>query len=123
MSTHVRFAAVGLINTGLDFALFSAFFWVVGWSVVAANLVAFSVAALNSYVMNRSWVFPDAALRPLPQSLLLFAAVTCFSAAGATLVLWLLVGAGVPVLVAKALSVGVSILLNFTGLSRIVFAR
>ena len=123
MNTGLRFVLVGMANTTIDFAVFSGLVWLASWNLVAANLVAFCTAALNSYVVNRYWVFQGAAPRPLAQSFALFAAVTCIAASAATLALWLLVQAGVPTLLAKALSVGLSMVLNFTGLSRIVFAR
>jgi putative flippase GtrA len=119
----VRFAVVGLANTGIDIALFAGLVWGMGWHVVPANLVAFAVAAFNSYVMNRLWTFAGAVRRPARHRFALFGAVTCGAAVAATAALWAMTSAGLPTPVAKILSVGVSISFNYVGMSRIVFVR
>ncbi|MBM3486055.1 MAG: GtrA family protein [Alphaproteobacteria bacterium] len=53
----VRFAIVGVINTAIDFAIFSALHFGVGFGIVAANVLAFLVAVTNSFIMNRAWTF------------------------------------------------------------------
>lgn len=119
----VRFAAVGLFNTGIDLTLFSALVWIADWHVVPANLVAFSAAALNSYAMNRFWTFAGPVRRPLRHRIVLFAAVTCGSAVATTMALWAMTSAGLSALAAKLMSVGLSVALNYTGMSRAVFTR
>ena len=53
----VRFAAVGLITTTLDFVLFSLL--AVGASVgpVKANVASYSCGVVTSFILNRSWTF------------------------------------------------------------------
>lgn len=56
----LKFAIVGFINTGLDFLVYFLLtrlwdFWMVHY--LWANLISFSVAITNSYILNRNWTF------------------------------------------------------------------
>lgn len=57
----VRFGAVGVVNTLIDFAVLNlllALFGVTGgWPLVLCNAVAFLGASLNSYFLNKRWTF------------------------------------------------------------------
>ena len=53
----VSFAAVGVVNSAVDFAVFSfAYYWL-GLPIVAANVMAWLVAVSGSYVMNSLTTF------------------------------------------------------------------
>lgn len=54
-----RFAAVGVLNTLIDFAVFSVLALVLGLHVALANTVSYSAGIANSYVWNRHWTFSD----------------------------------------------------------------
>ena len=53
----LRFAVVGCANTTIDYAVFNALFYLVGWPLLLANLVAVVLAATASFVLNRNWTF------------------------------------------------------------------
>ena len=54
----IRYATVGLLNTGIDLGLLNLFiFW--GWNVLIANTVAFIIAATNSFFLNKYWTYED----------------------------------------------------------------
>jgi putative flippase GtrA len=55
----VRFGIVGVLNTGIDFAVFSTLVLGLGWHVVPANTASYSVAVVNSYLLNKYWTFGD----------------------------------------------------------------
>lgn len=54
-----RFALVGVLNTLIDFGVLNFLILVFGWPTVAANTISFSLAATNSYILNKFWTFGD----------------------------------------------------------------
>ena len=52
-----RFAVVGLANLGIDLVIFSVALYGLDTHLLVANTVAYSVATINSYVMNKYWTF------------------------------------------------------------------
>lgn len=57
----MKFAAVGGLNTLIDLSilnfLFFAFPVEVGWWYIACKTIAFLAAVINSYFLNKVWVF------------------------------------------------------------------
>ncbi len=53
----VKFGLVGLLNTTIDYTLFTAFFYVIHIHYLLANAMSFSIAVTNSYILNRRWTF------------------------------------------------------------------
>jgi len=56
-NTKVRFAAIGVINTSIDFVLLNIFAHAVGLPRIPSNLLSASVAMVFSFFANRSVVF------------------------------------------------------------------
>jgi putative flippase GtrA len=56
----LRFGAVGVLNTLLDFSLFNLLTGKFRWPKIRANLVSASVAMTFSFLANGQWVFPGA---------------------------------------------------------------
>lgn len=60
----MRFALVGVVNTGVDFVALNLLVLAFGFGLVAANIVSTTCAMLISFVLNRRVVFqhqgPDA---------------------------------------------------------------
>jgi putative flippase GtrA len=56
-----KFFVVGVLNTGIDFAIFNTEMWLSGIHsgrmLVVFNILSFSVAVTNSYFMNKRWTF------------------------------------------------------------------
>ena len=55
----LRFLAVGLSGTLLDFAILSVLKTWFGWLTLPANLVSYSCGILNNYLLSRYWVYPE----------------------------------------------------------------
>ncbi len=53
----VKFGLVGGLNTVIDYALFTTFFYVFHIHYLLANAMSFTIAVTNSYVLNRRWTF------------------------------------------------------------------
>jgi putative flippase GtrA len=59
----VRFAIIGVMNTGLDFGVLNLLIFATGvregLSLALLNSISFSVATANSYLWNKYWTFKD----------------------------------------------------------------
>jgi putative flippase GtrA len=59
----IRFGFVGVVNTLIDFGLLNLLFYLAdhpsGAGLLVCNGIAFFVASLNSYSMNKNWTFSD----------------------------------------------------------------
>ena len=54
-----KFALVGTLNTLIDFGLMNLFTAGFGWQLVPSQALSFAVAVINSYILNRKWVYPE----------------------------------------------------------------
>lgn len=57
MNRFTRFAAVGVLNTAIDYAVFAALVTFAGFHPAPANVIGYSAGLLNSFALNRSWTF------------------------------------------------------------------
>ena len=53
----VKFAAIGLLNTGVDFSLFFTFTSVIGLPIYLSNIISTSAALCLSYLLNAALTF------------------------------------------------------------------
>lgn len=118
-----KFAAVGILNTGVDVALFCLLHY--NWAVpaLAANTVSYCTGVANSYFLNRSWTFAE--YRDdncVLCGLFLFFALYSAGLGLSNLVMWLMAD-GFPVLVAKFCATGVTFVWNFFSTRRFVYRR
>jgi putative flippase GtrA len=109
----LRFIGVGLLNSALDFAVFTLCVRGLELSLVAANFCAWGVAVSFSYFLNGRWTFS----RSWPELLRLwpyvrFVVGNALSFVIATLALVVL-ARHMPVLPAKAVSLAIGFVVNF----------
>ena len=57
MLQAARYGVVGVLNTGIDVALFFALINYANLEPVVATVISYSVAAANSFTINRLWTF------------------------------------------------------------------
>jgi dolichyl-phosphate beta-glucosyltransferase len=55
--TFIKYCLVGLLVTGVDFVLFGLCYYELHLGSVGSKLVAFCIAVLISYALNRAWTF------------------------------------------------------------------
>jgi putative flippase GtrA len=118
----VSFAGVGVVNTLVDFGLFSLFHLYLGWSIVVANVTAWIIAVTGSYVMNSLFTFAaesQGKLRLKAYGSFLAAQLAGLFADTATVVI---ASYFMPVLLGKVLALGASFVVNFS-LSHFVIFR
>ena len=119
----ISFALVGVVNTFIDFGVFSFAWLFLGLSPLLANVVAWFVATTGSYFMNCFTTFAAELGRKVsPRTYMGFIGA---GVAGLTLGTAILLVAKmfVPVLAAKLLATAASFALNFSMSYLVVFAR
>ena len=119
----MSFAVVGLMNSAVDFGVFSFAFYYLGLSIVPANVMAWIVAVTGSYVMNSLTTFARESGRKLRAKA--YAGFVLSQTLGlvANTTTVLVASYFMPVLVGKVLAIGVSFLVNFTLSHFIVFRK
>src|SRR5215217_7680578 len=96
----VSFAFVGVVNTLVDLAAFVALVWV-GLHPLVANVVSFSLGALNSLVLNKTLTFREAGVPFSRRLVATFAVVTLLSLCVSQASLYGLLQAGLTEIAAK----------------------
>jgi putative flippase GtrA len=111
----VRFGLVGGIGFVVNVAVYALMVHSVGVEYRVANVVAWVVAVINNFVLNRHWTFDASGGRARSQAAR-FLIVSLVAEACSLLLLTLFVeGAGVAKVPAQAMAVAGSMPLNFLG--------
>jgi len=111
----VRFGLVGGVGFVVNVAVYALFVHYVGLDYRAASVVAWLVAVMNNFVLNRHWTFDAGEGRAHFQAMR-FLVVSLVAEACSLLLLTLFVeGAGIAKVPAQALAVAASMPLNFLG--------
>jgi putative flippase GtrA len=121
LTKAVSFGLIGVVNTVVDFGLFSLAHLYLDWPIIAANVFSWTIAVTGSYVMNSLITFAaesDRKLTARTYGRFLLAQASGLIANTATVVLASYV---MPVLAGKALAIGVSFLVNFSLSHFVVF--
>ncbi|MDT9594804.1 GtrA family protein [Nocardioides zeae] len=116
----VRFAAVGVLNTGIDVGLF----WLlhVPLGITLANLCSTSAGMAFSFVVNGLVTF-EAQRLTLRQALLFVSTTGVVMWVFQPVVIHLLLLVVDPVIVAKVLAIGCSLVVNFAAYRFVVWPR
>lgn len=116
--TFVKFGVVGIINTGVDFSLFVLFVRYFNFDPILSNILAYTFAVTNSYLLNRTWTFKSAVTSK--NSYIRFIAINSVGLALGTTVIYILRNL-MMLEVAKLLSIFASMIWNYFGSRRLVF--
>src|SRR5665213_1971327 len=120
----LSFGLVGLVNSAVDFGVFSFAYYYLALPILIANTLAWIVAVSGSYVMNSTITFAAESGRRLAFSRYAgFALSQVAGFFGNTVTVWCLVElAQVPAWAAKVAAIAVSFVINFS-LSHLVVFR
>ena len=111
----VRFGMVGGVSFVVNLVVYTLFVHAVGVDYRVASIVAWLVAVLNNFVLNRHWTFDASGDRAHRQAIR-FLLVSLAAEALSLLLLTLFVqGAGIAKVPAQALAVAGAMPLNFLG--------
>lgn len=127
-----KFALVGVLNTSIDFGILNYLITATsvekGLGIIPLNAISFSVATLNSFIWNKSWVFKS----KKKATFLTFLAVTLVGLLINSSVVYLLNEFVLPTFIsnsslrpniAKVFATAFSLVWNFLGYKLIVFKR
>jgi putative flippase GtrA len=117
------FAAVGVMNSAVDFGVFSFAYYVLELPIVPANVIAWAVAVTVSYVGNSLTTFARESGRKLRARAYLTFALSQGLGLVANTATVLVASYFVPVLIGKLAAIGVSFLVNFSLSHFVVFRR
>lgn len=117
------FAAVGVVNSAVDFTLFSIAFYHLKLPIIAANLVSWSIAVSGSYVMNSLTTFAHESGRELRLGSYIGFVLSQTAGLVANTATVFIASYFMPVLIGKVLAIGASFLVNFSMSHFIVFRR
>ncbi|MBI3952500.1 MAG: GtrA family protein [Candidatus Doudnabacteria bacterium] len=136
IAQFLRFAIIGGINTGIDFLILNLLMALTGIregnGLIPLNVVSFTVAVINSYVLNKRWAFKDQASGDTAKKFTSFLVISVIGALintaivrigstnidpmfGLSQTLW--------VNVAKIAATGASLIWNFIGYKLFVFKK
>jgi dolichol-phosphate mannosyltransferase len=72
----LRFAAVGIVGTLIDVALFALLHGVFGLALLPANTISYSAGIVNNFLLNRRWTYRDAPHKAIRTQMSQFAIVS-----------------------------------------------
>jgi putative flippase GtrA len=114
-----RYVAVGVLSVAVDVTALAILHSAMGVDLLGATTVAFAVALVLNFTLNHRWAFGADGL--VGRRMLRYAVIVAFNYAITVSVIAGLTSVGVFYLVAKAVSVGVTAIVNFTGYRLWVF--
>lgn len=116
----LRFGAVGVVNTIVDFAIFITLVRYFEWNLLLANAVSYLIAVSNSYVLNLIWTFTKSQGAKFgAHSYLLFVTVNTVGFLIGSVVIWLLQDILIPEF-GKLLSITFTLVWNYFATKRFV---
>ena len=119
----LSFAVVGLVNSAVDFGVFSFAYYYLTLPIITANVASWIVAVSGSYVLNSLTTFARESKRELTFKAYAGFAISQIAGLIANTATVVIASYFMPVLVAKVLAIGVSFLVNFSLSHFIVFRK
>lgn len=120
MASFLRFGMVGCVGFAVDAGVLQLLL-LAGWGPVGARAVAIPVAVFATWVLNRSFTFPEAQSGPALASFLRYAGVSAAGAGVNFVVYAALVLVGVQPLLALVAASVVAMAVNYLGSKHFAF--
>ena len=117
------FAAVGFVNSAVDFGVFSFAYYYLELPIVTANVMAWMVAVSGSYVMNSLTTFARESGRELRAKAYFAFMISQIGGLLANTTTVFVASYFMPVLLGKVLAIGASFLVNFSLSHFVVFRK
>ena len=119
----VSFGLVGLVNSAVDFGVFSFAYYYLEFPILFANIVSWGVAVSGSYVMNSLTTFAKESGRDLRLVSYFNFAMSQVAGLGANTITVIVASYFMPVLIGKVLAIGASFVVNFSLSHFVVFRQ
>src|SRR5512140_2755720 len=84
-----RFLVVGLTCCVVDFGVFNLLLKALSFPPVLAQAISFSLAAVNNFLWNRYWTYPDSRSKPILRQFGMFFVLNGIGLAIRTPIFWL----------------------------------
>ncbi|OGY89707.1 MAG: hypothetical protein A2927_00105 [Candidatus Komeilibacteria bacterium RIFCSPLOWO2_01_FULL_45_10] len=127
LKQFIRFSLVGVISTLIDFLVYFGLTRLIVWFghyYLVANAISFTLAVINSFILNRHWTFADGSDRKLHFKFIKFFIVNFFTLIVVELSLYYLVEhLLIYDLFAKILVLLISVISNFCLIKFWVFKK
>ena len=117
------FAMIGVVNTGIDFGVFTFTYYYLGWPIILANPTAWLIAVSNSYTMNSMITFAAETGRRLNVKAYITFMLSQAGGLIANTTTVFIVSQFVPAWMAKIPAIGASFIVDFTLSHLVVFRR
>jgi putative flippase GtrA len=119
----LSFAVVGLVNSVVDFGVFSFAYYYLALPIITANVMSWIVAVSGSYVMNSLTTFARESGRELSFKAYAGFAVSQVAGLVANTATVFIASYFVPVWIGKLFAIGASFLVNFSLSHFVVFRK
>jgi len=121
----IRFAIVGVINTAVDFGIYSLCVGLLHIYYMIAQVLGYYAGIINSFILNKFWTFESREInKKTTGQFIRFIIVNALSFGAAFLGLWLLVdNLSVNKYIAKIITIAISQTINFLGYKLWVFRK
>jgi len=119
----LSFAIVGVVNSAVDFGVFSFAYYYLTLPIITANVASWAVAVSGSYVMNSLTTFARESGRALSFKAYVGFALSQVAGLVANTATVFIASYFVPVWVGKLLAIGASFLVNFSLSHFVVFRK
>lgn len=118
-----RFSIIGVLNTLMDFAVFTIFHSLFEVNYAICQIVGYSFGVINSFVFNKNWTFGDRnANKKTARELFQFIVINLISLAVTIIFMKLLIkNSGINVYAAKIIVTFIAQITNFLGYKLWVF--
>ncbi len=117
-----KFSVVGVVNTIIDFAVFSFLFYTFEIPFIIAHICAFCVAIINSFYFNAIWTFRNLKREQLMLQVTQFFIVGLVGLGFSTITLYF-AAFFMPAILAKCVAMGVSLVWNYVASWVFVFKK
>lgn len=119
----IKFSAVGIINTAVDFAVFTLFLKAFNVQYLVCQVLGYSSGAINSFLMNKTWTFKaNRKDKKAYSEIVQFFVINLISLAASTYSMKLLSGnLHLNVYIAKVIVIFITQAINFIGYKFWVF--
>ncbi|MGG0175157.1 GtrA family protein [Gottfriedia acidiceleris] len=116
LKSLVKFGIVGLLNTGVDFIVFTLLIYVfTNLPYVFAQVISYTCGIFNSYLLNKSWTFKSKNQNS-NQEKIRFVIVNLLTLLLTLFILKVCSGwVGLSVIVSKLVATCISVLVNYAG--------
>lgn len=117
------FGLVGVLNTGIDIAVFTFLYYELSLSLIEANTIAYFLAVTNSFLLNKNWTFAETRKEgKTHRQFILFLILGLCGLVLSNLVVYILAN-WIPAIVAKLFAVLVSFVWNYLTSRKLVFRK